>query len=366
MMDDSLTVSDEEEEKGRKGEKGMLGISSSSPFPPLPSFSIPFVVKPDYKIRSDLVKMPVELFGQLHDKHFIFDEQYFTYVAAKLEQLQRHPELCHVYANGYDETNLIECANIIFRKLAEEHPEYVSVDGDVVVLHLLGLRLNLETSEMKFIDVHLEGGQPSAPTKDKLLLQIYEHLKNQNILQRLWDCLALAVQEDLVIVRDNGEMGVSELMHVCLPSHWNPGERVGQSLYGLHQPVANSEQLLKASKNTLQAMVNKGPFVRFVWSLNSTDELNLNPTFHTHGRKKPLGDDPSQWFFRVERQTTLPIPELKRSLFTIRILVAPLPSVLTEERKNLLVQAVLSMDEKLLAYKGLVKQKDVLLEYLQR
>jgi hypothetical protein len=339
----------------------------------LPPFTIPFVVKPNYQIRADLVKMPVEVFGHLHDKHFVFDEQYFKYVEAKLEQLQHQPELCHVYARGYDEKDLLHCANIIFKKLADEFPNYVSVDGNVVTLHLLGMWLNLETFAVDFVDVRVGGEEPNAslnltdiaPTDGELCLRVRNYLKKQQRLKRVWDVLALAVQEDLVIVRDDGEMGVSELMHVCFPSHWNPAERVGQSLFGLHEPVANNEQLLKASKNTLQAMVNKGPFVRFVWSLNSTDELNLNPALHTQGRKKPLGDNPSVWFFRVERQTTLPMPELQRSLFTIRILVAPLPSVLNDERKNLLAQAVLSMDEKLLAYKGLVKQKEVLLEYLR-
>lgn len=363
-MNKVSAVNSREEEKGKRGEKEK--ISS------LPAFDIPFVVKPSYQIRADLVKMPVEAFGQMHDKHFVFDEQYFEYVAAKLEQLQHHSELCHAYASSYDEKDLIQCARTIFKKLAAEYSNYVSVDGNIVTLHLLDLRLNLETFEISYIKAnynsanYIEANYIKGRYRRELPLQVYEHLTKQNTLQRLWDCLALAVQEDLVIVRDDGEMGVSELMHVCFPSHWNPGERVGQSLFGLHEPVANNEQLLKASKNTLQAMVNKGPFVRFVWSLNSTDELNLNPAFHTHGRKKPLGDDPSQWFFRVERQTTLPMLELQRSLFTIRILIAPLPSVLNDERKNLLEQAVLSMDEKLLAYKGLVKQKDILLEYLRR
>jgi Protein of unknown function (DUF3445) len=324
----------------------------------LPPFSIPFAVKPDYQIRSDLVKMPVELFGQLHDKHFVFDEQYFKYVAAKLEQLRDHPELCYVYAQDYDKRALAECAKIIFKKLSNEYPDYVSVKDDEVTVRLLGLCLGLETFALQKMEI--DGIAAS------LADNVYDYLQKQQGVKRLWNALALALQEDLVIVKDDGEMGVSELMHVCFPSHWNPGERVGQSLFGLHEPVANNEQLLRASKNTLQAMVNKGPFVRFVWSLNSTDELNLNPAFHTHGRKKPLADDPSQWFFRVERQTTLPMPELQRSLFTIRILVASLSSVLNDERKNLLAQSVLSMDEKLLRYKGLVKQKDVLLEYLQR
>ena len=342
----------------------------------LPPFNLPFAVKPHYQIRADLLKMPVEVFGQTHDKHFVFDEQYFDYVRAKLEQLQNNPDLCHVRANAYDEKDLVQCAKIIFRKLSDEHPECVFISDDDVMLNLLGLQLNLETFEINYIDASYNSANDidtnylstrySSGFKRELLSRLYEYLKNQTALQRLWDCLALAVQEDLVIVRDDGERGVSELMHVCFPSHWNPGERVGQSLFGLHEPVANNEQLLKASKSTLQAMVNKGPFVRFVWSLNSTDELNLNPAFHTHGRKKPLGDDSSQWFFRVERQTTLPLPELQRSLFTIRILVAPLPSVLNHERKKLLERAVLSMDEKLLTYKGLITKREVLLEYLRR
>jgi hypothetical protein len=343
----------EEEQRGRGRREDFSSLLVS----PLPAFDIPFVVRPSYQIRSDLVKMPVELFGQMHDKHFVFDEQYFSYVKAKLEQLRHHPELCHLYVKKYDEQALVKCAHLIFKKLADEYPDYVCVTEDGVTLRLLGLKLGPETFALQ--KTELEGS--AALLAD----DVYTYLQQQHGVKRLWDTLALAVQEDLVIVKDDGEMGVSELMHVCLPSHWNPGERVGQSLFELHEPVANNEQLLKASKNTLQAMVNKGPFVRFVWSLNSTHELNLNPAFHRHGRKKPLGDDPSQWFFRVERQTTLPMPELKRSLFTIRILVAPLPSVLNDERKNLLAQAVLSMDEKLLSYKGLVKQKDVLLEYLR-
>jgi hypothetical protein len=341
-----------EEEKRRGGEEGK-GFFSPSVFP--------FPIKPDYQMRADLLKMPVEMYGQLHEKHFIFDEQYFQYVEAKLEQLQHYHELCHVYAKDYDESKLMESARVSFKKLANECPDYVSIEGEVVSLHLLGVRLGLETFDLESTESVTGQVRSVQPWGDK----IYNYLQTQRSIKRLWDALALSVQEDLVIMKDDGDVGVSELMHVCFPSHWNPGERVGQSLVGLHRPVANNELLLKASKNTLQAMVYKGPFVRFVWSLNSTDELNLNPAHHTHGPKKPLGDDPSQWFFRVERQTTLPLLELKRSLFTIRIFVAPLVNVLDDERKKRLEQAVLSMDKNLLAYKGLVKQKDVLLEYLR-
>ncbi len=331
----------------------------------LPSFNIPFVVKPSSDIRADLTKLPVTMHEQWQEKRFLFDEQYFEYVAGKLEQLQTHPELSHVYVKDFDEAALIQGAKIIFKKLAEEFPEYISIDGEVITLHLLALKFDLETFDLYRTELDAAralGRMPFAPTSVDVVLN---YLQSQKGVKRIWDVLALAVQEDLVIMKDDGDAGISELMHVCFPSHWNPGERIGQSLYGLHQPVANNELLLKVSKNTLQAMVSKGPFIRFVWSLNATSDLSQNPAFHTHGRKKPLGDDPSKWFFRVERQTTLPMPELQRSLFTIRIFVAPLPSVLNDERRKRLQESILSMTEELLTYKGLMTRKEVLLEYLR-
>jgi hypothetical protein len=349
------------ESRGGRGENLQ---SSSAPPVPLPPFNIPFVVKPTNIIRADLTKLPVVMFEAWQEKHFVFDEQYFAYIQAKLEQL-RQPDLSHVYVDDCDETALIECAKRIFKILAAEYPQYVGLRENVVTLRLLGLVFDLETfvvakAEPAF--VHLVGEQPLVPIG---LDEIHNYLQSQKGVRRIWDVLALAVQEDLVIMKDDGDAGISELMHVCFPSHWNPGVRVGQSLYGLHQPVANNEQLLKASKNTLQAMVSKGPFIRFVWSFDPTSDLSQNPAFHTHGRKKPLSDDPSIWFFRVERQTTLPMQDLQRSLFTIRVFVAPFSSVLNAERKKLMEESVLSMTDEFLKYKGLLTKKDVLLEYLR-
>lgn len=307
----------------------------------LPPPTIPFPVKSSYVIRADLSRMT--------EKHFVLDGDYFRYVQEKINQLERYPELCHVYANK-DENALSEMAWRIFAKLSEEYPEYVVLDNGVT-LELLGLHLS-KTLEL----TKLSNSQTNA----------FDYLSNQQGLRRLIDALALAVQEDLVILH-NTEPDYTELMHVCFPSHWNPAERIGQGLYGLHHPVANNQQLLNTSRNVAEAMSTKGPFVRYVWSLNSTDELNLNPRFISHGRKKPLSQYPAEWFFRVERQTTLAFPDLQRSLFTIRIYIEPLKQVLqSQDRKQLLHQAVSSMDDNLLRYKGLVNVKAALLEYLEK
>jgi hypothetical protein len=303
--------------------------------------TVPFPVQPTYVIRADLARMSEG------ERHFVLDNEYYSYVDQKIRQLQTYSELCHVYSSP-DEKAITDIAWRVFAKLAKEYPDYVAMENGVR-LELLGLHLTKALELQPFPHCYQEA---------------LTYLSQQQGLKRLIDALALAVQEDLVILH-NTEPDTTELMHVCFPSHWNPAERIGQGLYGLHHPVANNVQLLKASRTVAEAMSSKGPFVRYVWSLNSTDELSLNPALHTQGRKKPLGNDPSRWFFRVERQTTLAFPDLQRSLFTIRIYIEPLLQTLqTPERKHILMQAVSSMDEALLRYKGLVNVKEVLLEYV--
>lgn len=307
----------------------------------LPPANVPFTVKPQYTIRADLTRMAQG------ETHFVFDQEYFKYVQEKIRLLEQHPGLCHVYAHA-DEDMLSTIAWRIFEKLAEEYPGYVVVDRGVR-LELLGLHLS-QTLELST----LPNAHPEA----------FRYLSRQQGLRRLIDTLALSIQEDLVILHSS-EPDTTELMHVCFPSHWNPAQRIGQGLYGLHHPVANNQQLLRASRNVAEAMSQKGPFVRYVWSLNATDELNLNPALHSEVRKKPLSQHPAEWFFRVERQTTLAFPDLRRSLFTIRIFVEPLEKTLRyPERRHLLHQAVSSMDENLLHYKGLLHVKEILLEFM--
>jgi hypothetical protein len=304
--------------------------------------TVPFPVQPTYVIRADLARMSEG------ERHFVLDNEYYSYVDQKIRQLQTYSELCHVYSSP-DEKAITDIAWRVFAKLAKEYPDYVAMENGVR-LELLGLHLTKALELQPFPHCYQEA---------------LTYLSQQQGLKRLIDALALAVQEDLVILH-NTEPDTTELMQVCFPSHWNPAERIGQGLYELHHPVANNVQLLKASRRVAEAMSSKGPFVRYVWSLNSTDELSLNPALHTQGRKKPLGNDPSRWFFRVERQTTLAFPDLQRSLFTIRIYIEPLLQTLqTPERKHILMQAVSSMDEALLRYKGLVNVKEVLLEYLK-
>ncbi len=120
--------------------------------------------------------------------------------------------------------------------------------------------------------------------------------------------------------------------------------------------------LRSAAGRVVRAMVTKGPFVRYVWSLAPDGALDRNPR---RVATRPPPTDPERLWFRVERQTVMPLAASGRALFTIRVYRAPLPSVLTtQERSRTLASALRSMDAALLAYKGVGGLREALLAYL--
>ncbi|MDZ7799188.1 MAG: DUF3445 domain-containing protein [Trueperaceae bacterium] len=186
---------------------------------------------------------------------------------------------------------------------------------------------------------------------------------------RLGDALALSLPEDLVWMRCDGAAGRAALLHVSFPSHWAPETRAGASLLELHGPVADGARLRDASAAVMKAICSKGRYQRFVWNLVQGGAASRHPD--EVGRPGPAkapeeGDVLSRWWFRVERQGTLPFPARGFALFTIRILQAPLRAVLAAEpgRAARLAASIRSMRPEVLAYKGLAQDRDALLAAL--
>ena len=172
-------------------------------------------------------------------------------------------------------------------------------------------------------------------------LHIQNHLKHDPP-QDLGQTLALLVQDDLVLMKGHQ----LEAAWVCFPSNWNPLEKVGRNFAEIHSPVPHSEKLQTAQHNVTKAMSQKGPYVRYVWALTLDPSLSQHPD-------RPIYPASNQVYFRTERQVTLPLPELGRSWFLIRVYVAPVDQVVnTPERKQRLREAMETMPPKLRAYKS--------------
>ena len=186
------------------------------------------------------------------------------------------------------------------------------------------------------------------------------------------DALATQIQEDFALLQqtDLGENFLSAL-HVCSPAHWSPGSKIGKDFTSVHAPIPGIEKINSAAKHFTEAMVKKGPFVRFVWGFATDNRLNHHPEPPLgisleawHGRKFV---DPSQsdFFLRVERQVTWGFADLNAALFTIRISFWEGQEIKKDPIKSeLLLSALKGMRPEILKYKGLAGSIDPLVSWL--
>ncbi|MBI3542263.1 MAG: DUF3445 domain-containing protein [Deltaproteobacteria bacterium] len=181
-----------------------------------------------------------------------------------------------------------------------------------------------------------------------------------------FDALAMQVQEDLnvISVGDDGSNWLSAI-HVCSPSTWRPEEKVGKDFIGIHSPVPTSEAMLRASKGIVNAMVHKGPYVRFNWGLTTRPEPNHHPD---EPRGKPVktiaqGTETYMW---VERQIVWGRPAVNAALFTIRILFTPLRELRADAaRRAQFLASLASMAPEVREYKGLDDCYDEVVAFMQ-
>lgn len=184
------------------------------------------------------------------------------------------------------------------------------------------------------------------------------------------DALAQGLQEDFVILHDepDGEAGARTLrtrfLSVCFPSNWSPAEKHGLDFAAIHAPVADNALLQAGGKGIVDMAFRQAPMLRHVWLLTPSGDLPQHPETRRTRWEDALAaaDAPGasgrlldQVFYRVERQTTLPLPALHRGVFFIRVMVCPLTEALgvAPGRAAQLAEALASMSEAVVAYRGM-------------
>jgi hypothetical protein len=156
---------------------------------------------------------------------------------------------------------------------------------------------------------------------------------------------AAARTDVVVLVRTGSGALAAELLDVAVPSGWDPRARAGSSLPELHAPVGGNERLQGAARPIAEMILTKGPFEMFVWGLQADGRIARWPG------PQDWADDPGDWWLRVERQVTVPLPHLDRALFWLRPCVQRVGDMPPRQRRRL-ADAVASMRPEHLAYKG--------------
>ncbi|MEM6790979.1 MAG: heme-dependent oxidative N-demethylase subunit alpha family protein [Myxococcota bacterium] len=165
-----------------------------------------------------------------------------------------------------------------------------------------------------------------------------------------FDIIADRVQEDFAVLHaGDDDAGRTLVIDVRFPSGWRPERLREEGFIAIHEPVPGFPPHARAARAMVRAMVQKGPYVRFVWTACPDGALDRHPDrAATFARWETTRDV----HFRVERQVTVPLPQTRSSVFLIRVYHTPI-AVLDPGRRAVLQRAMAQLPDDVRAYKGL-------------
>lgn len=367
---------------------------------PPPARYIPFR-KGKYEVSPGLLGLGAD-FGNGPADRLLFqlDSDFHQYRQAKLQS--RAERLDKYYGtSGYSPEVAAAVASLIIARLTEEHPSHFHLEQHADGTHTLHCALTHEhlrfDADLNLIgaadgeaqtragEASSRGAPPSArtprPARDfnpslasgerdhsGLLGSTPSQPGGSPPYTSALDALACQVQDDLAVMSLEGDRNWVSAVHVCCPSGWVPVEKLGLDYRALHAPVPGMAALNPVAHKLVDAMVHRGPYVRFVWGVYPTSRLNRHPEPPpgvTLGEWKGTYDwtAPSPFVVRVERQCLWPLPEVGASLFLIRLSFVAAEN-LEEEHRAQLRAGLLSMSPESREYKGLTGCFDRLTAWL--
>ena len=272
------------------------------------------------------------------------------HLGEKLAVLGAHWPQALLSAPGFDPEPALQA---LASHAAAEHPQAWQITGGQWHAPWLGWTLDPDD-------------QPSAhgavlPEIGPLLVALPRPWRRAALL-----CLAFA--EDFAVV--DGSTGHLPWLAVALPSMWAPEDKLGRSFADAHAPVADNRLIVGAAAQLVRLATGPDRWERFVWTLTPHTRLHAHPQRVDPARWAPDLDDEAlaaQTWWRTERQTFIPVPGARQSVFTILVSVTPLTSAFATPAQAARVHdALASMSDAVLAYRGLATVRPALLRWLAR
>ncbi|MFC6660147.1 heme-dependent oxidative N-demethylase subunit alpha family protein [Deinococcus multiflagellatus] len=285
---------------------------------------------------------------------FAFDDTYAPFIASKAAAHRRAAwEYMGEAALGPD---LREAAlTHIARTLAADSGGRVTWDGRTLRNRALGWQATLNLRWNAVEDLQRFDAPDAALVHDLTPLHAL-------------DFLGLNAPEDLALIARDPASGRDWLAatHVLSPQHWDPRDKLGRDFVAVHTPVAGSGPMNATAPKLVDAVIARGPFVRFAWGISMTGRLDHHPAAPADADRAPdTTFDPDAAFLRVERQTLAGFPAAHGALFTIRPFTYPLQeAVETPAQARALATALRSMTPEQVVYKGLTQVLPGLLTWL--
>ena len=171
----------------------------------------------------------------------------------------------------------------------------------------------------------------------------------------------LSVQADLVVLERRSDSWRFTAGLVCVPTAWEPTEKLGRSVMAIHDPVPGyAESIGGAVDGYLDRLGPDRTQWRRNWSLTTSDQLWLRP-----GRpESPVGDPGTDVWFRSERQTFRRVGE-DVIVFGIHVHLWPLEEAIGASEAPGLANEIRTMPRDFKEYKQLlVTEEEAILAWL--
>ena len=318
-------------------------------FPGSPTVYHPYL-NGRYTVSAGLYRLGVQpALDRVETHTFSFDRTYGAYITAKVEARNRalHQHYALAGLEGALRERVLE---FVAHTAAQDSGGVLSWDEQTLTNHALGWAGSLDLARGTLENLR------------RFPAPFTELVRDVRPLDAL-DFLAMNVQEDLsVLARRPGGGDFLAAIHVLLPEKWNPLDKVGRSFAEVHAPVAGRGPMIATAPKLIDAVISRGPFVRFVWGVTPSGRLDHHPDLPPEAE---LSTDPAGFFLRVERQTLHGFPARDGALFTIRTYLYPLAGLLeTAEMAGALAAGLRSMTPEQAGYKGPGHSRAALLDWL--
>ena len=202
-------------------------------------------------------------------------------------------------------------------------------------------------------------------TKDSVYIESTNDLYKLNQFKNPIELASLLVQEDLVMMSPKEDKFYLEAASLSAPSHWSLTEKFSKSLMDLHHGVPGyKEDIGQRVDEIFNRLPAERILERFNWSIY--DDPKLFQPVHSKPLVEFKESKPNKLFLRVERQTIRKLPVYGTVLFTIRVYVDPIESILNDEHTlTSLKMAVENLPEPMKKYKSIDQLEKTLLLWLK-
>ena len=202
-------------------------------------------------------------------------------------------------------------------------------------------------------------------SKDSIYIKSTNDLYDLRQFKNPIELASLLVQEDLVLMSPKGDKFYLEAASLSAPSHWSLTEKFSKSLLDLHDGVPGyKEDIGKRVDEIFNKLPTERILERYNWSIY--DDPKLFQPVHSKPFVEFKETKPNKLFLRVERQTIRKLPKYETILFTIRVHVDPIESILNDNHVlKSLKMAVENLSGPMKEYKSINQFEKSLIDWLE-